>query len=106
MGGRYFADQPRSVLPTVFRAGFCRKACRRPGDPRSLAGILPVTADGQLLAKLRGSDLTSHGQFYQQSFGQDFAEKLAGGQETHGAWPGYYLLLLTVSFWPSSVGQI
>ncbi|HVE05407.1 MAG TPA: glycosyltransferase family 39 protein [Rhizomicrobium sp.] len=45
--------------------------------------------------------LTSHGQFYQQSFGQDFAEKLAGGQETHGAWPGYYLLLLTVSFWPA-----
>jgi len=45
--------------------------------------------------------VTSHGEFYQQSFGQDFAAKLAGGQETHGAWPGYYLALLTISFWPA-----
>jgi len=45
--------------------------------------------------------LASHGQFYQQSFGQDFAAKLAGEQETHGGWPGYYLLLLSVSFWPA-----
>jgi 4-amino-4-deoxy-L-arabinose transferase-like glycosyltransferase len=45
--------------------------------------------------------VTSHGEFYQQSIGQDFAAKLAGGQETHGAWPGYYLALLTISFWPA-----
>jgi len=45
--------------------------------------------------------VTSHGEFYQQSFGQDFAAKLAAGQETHGAWPGYYLALLTISFWPA-----
>jgi 4-amino-4-deoxy-L-arabinose transferase-like glycosyltransferase len=45
--------------------------------------------------------LTSHGAFYAQSLGQDFAAKLASGQETHGAWPGYYLALLTISFWPA-----
>ncbi|HEY4940180.1 MAG TPA: glycosyltransferase family 39 protein [Rhizomicrobium sp.] len=45
--------------------------------------------------------LESHGQFYQQSLGQDFAAKLAGGQESHGAWPGYYLLLVTLTFWPA-----
>lgn len=45
--------------------------------------------------------LASHGEFYQQSLGQDFASKLAGGQETHGAWPGYYLALVTLSFWPA-----
>jgi 4-amino-4-deoxy-L-arabinose transferase-like glycosyltransferase len=45
--------------------------------------------------------VTSHGEFYEQSFGQDFAAKLAGGQESHGAWPGYYLALLTISFWPA-----
>ena len=45
--------------------------------------------------------LASHGQFYQQSLGNDFAAKLAGGQETHGAWPGYYLALATISFWPA-----
>ncbi|HXC54626.1 MAG TPA: glycosyltransferase family 39 protein [Rhizomicrobium sp.] len=45
--------------------------------------------------------LASHGAFYQQSLGDDFAAKLAGGQESHGAWPGYYLLLVTLTFWPA-----
>jgi 4-amino-4-deoxy-L-arabinose transferase-like glycosyltransferase len=45
--------------------------------------------------------LASHGEFFHESLGQDFAAKLAGGQETHGAWPGYYLALVTLSFWPA-----
>ena len=45
--------------------------------------------------------LESHGAFYQQSLGDDFASKIAGGQESHGAWPGYYLALVTLSFWPA-----
>src|SRR6185369_2549485 len=45
--------------------------------------------------------LASHGQFYQQSLGNDFAAKIAGGQESHGAWPGYYLALATLTFWPA-----
>jgi 4-amino-4-deoxy-L-arabinose transferase-like glycosyltransferase len=47
--------------------------------------------------------LQSHGQFYQQSLGHDFGAKLAGGQETHGAPPGYYLLLTTLTFWPATL---
>ena len=47
--------------------------------------------------------IQSHGQFYQQSLGHDFAAKLEGGQETHGAPPGYYLLLTTLSFWPATL---
>jgi len=43
----------------------------------------------------------SHGQFFHQSLGQDFATKLAGGQESHGAPPGYFLIALTPSFWPA-----
>ena len=45
--------------------------------------------------------LESHGAFYEQSLGQDFAAKLAGGQESHGQWPGYYLALATLAFWPA-----
>lgn len=45
--------------------------------------------------------LQSHGQFYQQSLGNDFAAKLAGGQESHGAPPGYFLALVTLTFWPA-----
>jgi 4-amino-4-deoxy-L-arabinose transferase-like glycosyltransferase len=47
--------------------------------------------------------IQSHGLFYQLSLGHDFAAKLAGGQETHGAPPGYYLLLTTLTFWPATL---
>ena len=47
--------------------------------------------------------LASHGRFYTQSLGTDFAAKLAGGQETHGAPPGYYLVLATLTFWPATL---
>ena len=45
----------------------------------------------------------SHNQFYAQALGTDFAAKLAGGQETHGAPPGYYLALVTLTLWPATL---
>jgi 4-amino-4-deoxy-L-arabinose transferase-like glycosyltransferase len=44
--------------------------------------------------------LESQGAFFQQSLGHDFAAKLVSGQESHGAPPGYYILLSTIAFWP------
>ena len=43
----------------------------------------------------------SHGAFYQQALGHDFAAKILGGQESHGAPPGYYLALASVTLWPA-----
>ena len=45
--------------------------------------------------------IQSRGAFFEQSLGNDFAAKMAGGQESHGGWPGYYLLLSAASFWPA-----
>jgi 4-amino-4-deoxy-L-arabinose transferase-like glycosyltransferase len=45
--------------------------------------------------------IQSQGAFFQQSLGNDFAAKIAGGQESHGGWPGYYLLLSAACFWPT-----
>jgi 4-amino-4-deoxy-L-arabinose transferase-like glycosyltransferase len=45
--------------------------------------------------------IQSHGAFFQQSLGHDLAGKLAGGQESHGAWPGYFLALSAITFWPT-----
>ncbi|HMH65786.1 MAG TPA: hypothetical protein VK515_09375, partial [Rhizomicrobium sp.] len=45
--------------------------------------------------------IQSQGAFFEQSLGNDFAAKIAGGQESHGGWPGYYLLLSAASLWPS-----
>jgi len=40
--------------------------------------------------------------FYAESIGQDLLSKLFQGQESHGAPPGYYVLLFWVTFWPAA----
>jgi len=40
--------------------------------------------------------------FIAESVGHDMLPKLLGGQEGHGAPPGYYLLLFWVTFWPAA----
>ncbi len=45
--------------------------------------------------------IQSQGAFFEHSLGNDFAAKLAGGQESHGMWPGYYLLLSAATFFPA-----
>lgn len=43
------------------------------------------------------------GQFIGQAVKQDLLPKLLGAQESHGAPPGYYLLLTTALLWPGSL---
>jgi 4-amino-4-deoxy-L-arabinose transferase-like glycosyltransferase len=45
----------------------------------------------------------SGGGFLAQSIGEDMLAKVIGGQESHGAPPGYYFLLFWATFWPGSV---
>lgn len=47
--------------------------------------------------------LASHGAFYEQALGHDFAGKLITGQESHGMPPGYYLLVTTAALWPATL---
>jgi 4-amino-4-deoxy-L-arabinose transferase-like glycosyltransferase len=47
--------------------------------------------------------IQTHGEFFTQSLGNDFASKLAGGQESHGAPPGYYLALVSAALWPATL---
>jgi 4-amino-4-deoxy-L-arabinose transferase-like glycosyltransferase len=47
--------------------------------------------------------IESAGLFYEKSLGEDFAAKIAAGQETHGAPPGYYTTLVSFSFWPATL---
>jgi 4-amino-4-deoxy-L-arabinose transferase-like glycosyltransferase len=44
----------------------------------------------------------SSGAFFAQSVGEDFLSKLTTGQETHGAPPGAYLIMLWFTFWPAA----
>ena len=47
--------------------------------------------------------LATHGQFFSEAVGGDMASKLAGGQESHGAPPGTYLVLAILTFWPGTL---
>lgn len=42
----------------------------------------------------------SGGQFWVESVGKDLLAKAAGGQESHGAPPGFYLGTVFLTFWP------
>ncbi len=41
--------------------------------------------------------------FFSESVGHDMLSKVASGQESHGAPPGYYLVLFFVTFWPACI---
>src|SRR5665213_2591968 len=41
--------------------------------------------------------------FLTHSVGEDMLSKVFGGQESHGAPPGYYFLLFWITFWPGSI---
>ncbi len=45
--------------------------------------------------------ISSHGEFFRSSLGQDFAGKLQSGQEKHWAPPGFYFIAFWWTFWPS-----
>jgi 4-amino-4-deoxy-L-arabinose transferase-like glycosyltransferase len=47
--------------------------------------------------------IVSDGTFFTASIGRDLLAKVASGQESHGAWPGYYLLLATATLFPASL---
>ncbi len=48
-------------------------------------------------------EVATQGQFLNEAVGHDLLGKVAGAQEAHGAWPGYYLALLPVTFWPGTL---
>ena len=45
-------------------------------------------------------DDATQGLFFQKAFNDDFVNKLESGQESHGAWPGTHLLILSIAIWP------
>jgi len=86
-----------SILALVIadRRGGWLKALRPLwGVPLLLALVLPW---------LISIEIATQGQFLTEAVGHDLLGKVAGAQEAHGAWPGYYLALLPVTFWPGTL---
>jgi 4-amino-4-deoxy-L-arabinose transferase-like glycosyltransferase len=86
--------EPAAVKPSGTKINFRWLAHTRPLPGFAL--MLLLTAPWLIAIAME-----SHGAFFQQSLGGDFAAKLAGGQEGHGAPPGYYLLFSALSLWPA-----
>lgn len=86
-----------SILALVIadRRGTWLKALRPLwGVPLLLAIVLPW---------LISIEIATQGQFLNEAVGHDLLGKVAGAQEAHGAWPGYYLALLPATFWPGTL---
>jgi 4-amino-4-deoxy-L-arabinose transferase-like glycosyltransferase len=64
------------------------------GVPLMLAVVLPWLI---LIA------IVSKGEFFAAAIGHNLLGKVASGQQSHGAPPGYYLALFPVTFWPGSL---
>ncbi|MBA2590398.1 MAG: hypothetical protein H0U98_17430 [Alphaproteobacteria bacterium] len=104
-----FPVVPGVALVTVIGLGawdlWLRRKSRQPGSlswlktTRLLRGVLLLLL--LILPWLIAITIQSRGEFLEQSLGNDFASKLAGGQESHGMLPGYYLLLSAASFFPA-----
>lgn len=85
-----------AVLAVVDRGqsqgrGFRRALCWPAGLAVALAIVLPWAL---------AITIASDGAFWRDAIGQDLAPKLAGGVESHGGPPGYYLVTLWAMLWP------
>lgn len=47
--------------------------------------------------------LATHGAFWTRAVGGDLATKVVGGQESHGAWPGFYLVTGLAAAFPMTL---
>jgi 4-amino-4-deoxy-L-arabinose transferase-like glycosyltransferase len=64
-------------------------------------GIIIVTA--MVYPWLNAINQSTGGAFLKDSIGKDLIPKLLGGVESHGAYFGYYTLLVTLTLWPCSM---
>ncbi len=104
-----FPVVPGVALITIIGIGgwdlWLRRKSREPGAldwvkaTRPLRGVILLLV--LILPWLIAITIQSRGEFLEQSLGNDFASKLAGGQESHGMLPGYYLLLSAATFFPA-----
>ncbi len=61
----------------------------------------PVLAVVMVLPWIVSIQIATEGNFLREALGGDMGPKIISAQERHGGWPGYYLLLLPLTFFPA-----
>jgi 4-amino-4-deoxy-L-arabinose transferase-like glycosyltransferase len=79
---------------TERRAGWLRRLRPVWGVPLLLLVVLPWFI---------AIAVTSKGEFFATAVGHNLLGKVATGQQSHGAPPGYYLVAFALTFWPGSL---
>ena len=78
--------------------------CLHDREARWLRQLRPITGFLlmilMILPWLLAIQHATNGAFLRESVGHDFLGKVKGGQESHGAPPGMYLLAVSALFWP------
>jgi 4-amino-4-deoxy-L-arabinose transferase-like glycosyltransferase len=92
---------PFFVFLTVLSLAAAERRWRWLLELRPLPGV--VAAAAIVLPWGLAILLATGGSFYTTAVGGDLIAKLASGQESHGAPPGYFALLMLATFWPASL---
>ncbi len=92
---------PMVAVLTLAALCWTRRSVRWAALLRPLPGL--VTAFALALPWFVAVHLHTGGAFLSTAFGTDLLPRLRGGMESHGAPPGYYLVLLAFIFWPGSL---
>ncbi|MEM1102674.1 MAG: glycosyltransferase family 39 protein [Pseudomonadota bacterium] len=89
---------------TILGVFFADRSLRLVRSLRPLRGLALLVAISGPWAIAIG--LATEGRFFVEAVGGDMLGKVAEGQESHGAPPGYYLALVWATFWPASLALI
>lgn len=92
---------PFVVILTVIALSIADRSVRWLRGLRVLIGVPVMLA--LVLPWFIAIMLVTDGEFFASSVGVDFFRKIVSAQESHGAPPGYFAVILLVAFWPASL---
>ncbi len=103
MAAGVFIKGTSPLIGLLSVAGLCinERSCQMLKQVRLLLGLLFLVVVS--LTWIIPFSQAGHSNFLWDMIHKDALPKIMGSAQGHGAWPGYFLLLLPIMFWPCSV---
>lgn len=104
MGASILVKGPVTPMITALTVITLSLADRRVGWLHGLRPVMGIIITVAMVAPwMAAVSGQTDGQFLGKAVREDLLPKLLGAQESHGAPPGFYLLLLSLTLWPGSL---